>query len=258
MAAGADLSFLICRATLRAARPLFFEPPAANLFRGALGTMLPGELFRPRAEDGPSGLRDRPRPFVLRCAHLDGRRLAAGEPFEIGLHLFAPDPAPFERALARLPFAALESWRLEPKSLTLAPPATDIPAVRIEFLTPTELKPPVPAGQLPPFPLLAARLRDRISALRAFYGPGPLEAGFRALAEASLLVRSAGGELARVAAERTSRRTGQTHPLGGFTGYADYRGPLAPFLPWLEAGFYTGVGRQTVWGKGVIRTSIPR
>ena len=52
--------------------------------------------------------------------------------------------------------------------------------------------------------------------------------------------------------ERRSSRTGQTHPLGGFTGTVTYEGDLAEFLPWLKAGYWTGVGRQTVWGKGLI------
>lgn len=258
MAAGPDLTFLICRLTLRAARPLFFEPPAANLFRGALGMRLPEEVFRPTAGAGPSGLHDRPRPFVLRCAHLDGRRLSPGERLEIGLHLFHPDPAPFQAAFERLNFAALDAWHQEQKTLSLAPlAASEIPSLRVEFLTPTELKPPVPHGELPPFPLLLARLRDRISALRAFYGPGALDVDFRALAEKSRLVQTTGGRIAHTSAQRTSRRTGQTHPLSGFTGFADYAGPLAEFLPWLEAGFYSGVGRQTVWGKGVIRPVTP-
>jgi hypothetical protein len=52
---------------------------------------------------------------------------------------------------------------------------------------------------------------------------------------------------------RRSSRTGQTHGIGGFTGFAEYEGDLAEFLPWLEAAQWTGVGRQSVWGKGEIR-----
>jgi CRISPR/Cas system endoribonuclease Cas6 (RAMP superfamily) len=56
-----------------------------------------------------------------------------------------------------------------------------------------------------------------------------------------------------VDAERVSRNTGQRHPLGGFTGVAEYEGDLTEFIPYLEIAAYTGVGRQTVWGKGEIR-----
>ncbi len=55
-----------------------------------------------------------------------------------------------------------------------------------------------------------------------------------------------------VEVERSSRATGQTHSLGGFTGVAEYSGELGEFLPYLEIARYTGVGRQTVWGKGEI------
>ena len=43
------------------------------------------------------------------------------------------------------------------------------------------------------------------------------------------------------------------HPIGGFTGTAEYVGDLAEFLPWLRAARWVGVGRQTVWGKGDVR-----
>ena len=56
--------------------------------------------------------------------------------------------------------------------------------------------------------------------------------------------------------DRLSTRTGQSHPLGGFTGEAVYEGPLTPFLPYLEAARFTGVGRQTVWGKGEIALTV--
>jgi CRISPR/Cas system endoribonuclease Cas6 (RAMP superfamily) len=51
---------------------------------------------------------------------------------------------------------------------------------------------------------------------------------------------------------RRSSRTGQVHPWGGFTGAAEYQGDLAEFMPYLRAARWTGVGRQTVWGKGEI------
>ena len=52
--------------------------------------------------------------------------------------------------------------------------------------------------------------------------------------------------------ERRSSKTGQFHSIGGFVGVAEYEGDLAEFLPYLEAGRWTGVGRQSVWGKGEI------
>jgi CRISPR/Cas system endoribonuclease Cas6 (RAMP superfamily) len=55
---------------------------------------------------------------------------------------------------------------------------------------------------------------------------------------------------------RRSSRTGQSHPLGGFLGEAEYAGDLAEFLPYLIAAKWIGVGRQTVWGKGEIETRV--
>jgi hypothetical protein len=40
--------------------------------------------------------------------------------------------------------------------------------------------------------------------------------------------------------------------LGGFVGVAEYEGDLNEFFPYLEIARWTGVGRQTVWGKGEI------
>ena len=51
-------------------------------------------------------------------------------------------------------------------------------------------------------------------------------------------------------ADRLSSRTGQSHSIGGFVGIAEHEGELAEFIPYLEAGRWTGVGRQSVWGKG--------
>ena len=64
-------------------------------------------------------------------------------------------------------------------------------------------------------------------------------------------------EITEVSRVRHSSRTGQTHSIGGFTGVAEYEGDLTEFVPYLEAAAWTGVGRQTVWGKGEIRTSMP-
>src|SRR5580698_6259821 len=56
---------------------------SANLLRGGFGKALRrgnpdayARYFAPSASEGPSGLRDLPRPFVFRVAHLDGVRLA--------------------------------------------------------------------------------------------------------------------------------------------------------------------------------------
>jgi hypothetical protein len=55
--------------------------------------------------------------------------------------------------------------------------------IRVRFVTPTELKSGNELVARPEFGILAARIRDRISSLRAMYGPGPLEIDFRGFGE---------------------------------------------------------------------------
>ena len=253
---------------------LFFPPgKAANVLRGAFGMMLReitaapeyARIFAPKGPGaGPSGLADRPRPFVFRAAHLDGKTIPAGSGFHFDMHLFdarlAASPA-LEHAYQRLAQAGLGPGRgrttlvsvdQEHIAIRLDSSAESASRIRVEFLTPTELKAGEQLVTRPEFPILFARFRDRISTLRAFYGPGPLDIDFRALGERAAHVRLTRCELQWHATERRSSRTGQTHPLGGFTGAAEYEGDLGEFLPYLRAGQWTGVGRQTVWGKGEI------
>ena len=101
-------------------------------------------------------------------------------------------------------------------------------------------------------------VRDRVSALSALYGNGPLPIDFRAIGDRAAQVKLTRCDIRRVAAARRSASTGQTHSIGGFIGSAEYEGELTEFLPYLEAARWTGVGRQTVWGKGEIRcTATP-
>ncbi|NWF84437.1 MAG: CRISPR system precrRNA processing endoribonuclease RAMP protein Cas6 [Bryobacteraceae bacterium] len=250
MTAGLDFPFLACRAVFRAAGRIQFPPQAANALRGVLGFALAPELFRPVLRSGPSGLRNPPRPFVLHASHLDGAAVARRERFFIDLAVFQQDAQPFRAALESLGKfaagpAALEDFETRRNVVDLAPRESAPPRIRLRFLTPTELK-----GGAPEFALLMARLRDRISALRSFYGAGPPSIDFKGFLDAAREVRCLGGEMIQVAGSRRSSRTGQTHPLGGFTGYSDYEGDFRAYLPWLEAAEYTCVGRQTVWGHG--------
>ena len=124
--------------------------------------------------------------------------------------------------------------------------------VRVRFLTPTELKSGQQLAPSPEFAVLAARIRDRISTLRELYGGGALDIDFRAFGERAATVRMTRCEIRNVAVTRRSSRTGQVHPIGGFVGEAEYEGDLGEFVPYLKAAKWTGVGRQTVWGKGEI------
>jgi hypothetical protein len=271
---------------------------SANIVRGAFGTVLreavpPAvyqRLFEPRAAlnggmGGPSGLADWPRPFVLRVAHLDGLTIQPGGGFFLDAHVFdlrQPALPHFRAAFARLAEQGLgpgrggaELERVEQLDVAeKAEVVNDVPGapsvaalegerepvqrVAVRFLTPTELKSAGGVAERPEFAILFGRLRDRISTLRGLYGAGPLDIDFGRLGERAAGVRLVRCQLEWEHVKRKSGRTGQVHPIGGFTGEAEYHadpedGGLAEFLPWLRAARWVGVGRQTVWGKGDVR-----
>jgi len=222
---------------------------SANTLRGALGNAMKkidadayARFFAPRAALGsvPSGLADPPRPFVFRMLG----------PLEAGLNLFLTD----ESALGLFTEVMREIGTVssvagtERLELPLCGSQLLVPKLRVRFLTPTEIK----GADQPEFGILMARVRDRVSTLRALYGDGPLPIDFKAFGERAGDVSMTRCEIDWVAAERTSRNTGQRHSLGGFRGVAEYQGDIAEFLPYLEIARWTGVGRHTVWGKGEI------
>lgn len=257
---------------------------AANLFRGRLGKALhdlaPEEyhrLFAPRASGGsPSGMADPPRPFVLRADHLNAATLPPGAEFFFDLYVFEvrqPALDVYRRAIeevVRQGFgppggcALLDSVTQlgadgkpscstgEPLRLPLEPPSEPVHSLRIRFLTPIELK---TGGSVSPpdsFATLFCRARDRISTLRSLYSAGPLAIDFQESSERARAVRTVQARFQHVEAARRSGTTGRRHPLGGFIGEAVYEGDLTEFLPILKAAVWTGIGRQTVWGKGAI------
>jgi hypothetical protein len=246
-------------------------------------------IFEPVAQpaEGPSGLHDWPRPFVFRAAHLDGVTIEPGKPFHFDVHIFdlkEPSIVYFVLAFAQVAKEGIGPRRgrarlvrvdqldasgrpaaevyngeafvpnelLPPINLDLNPSTETVSKVRVRFMTPTELK----HGQLlatrPEFAVLLGRIRDRLSTLRALYGPGPLAVDFKAMGERAALVKMTRCGLEFSEAERRSARSGERHPLGGFVGTAEYEGSLGEFMPYLRAAKWVGIGRQTVWGKGVI------
>jgi hypothetical protein len=270
-----DFRFVALRLWFAAQAAIQFpEGNPANVLRGAFGHLLrrtsslPSyqRLFEPFASDaGPSGLRNRPRPFVFRAGHLDGTTIKAGENFWFGVNLFDLSGPPMASLLsafrelareglgpARGRAELLERTETAPMTVSLSPGPDQAERVRVRFLTPTELKRGDRIVDEPDFGTLACRVRDRISTLRGLYGDGPLRIDFRSFSERAAQVRLTRCEIRHVELKRRSSRTGQTHPIGGFTGIAEYEGELAEFVPYLRAAKWTGVGRQTVWGKGEI------
>jgi CRISPR-associated endoribonuclease Cas6 len=228
-------------------------------------------IFEPAsAGTGPSGLRDWPRQFVFRAAHLDGVRAAPEQNFWFDVNFFDTRNPPvkyFELAFEQLAKEGFGGGRgraellsvvqpVSPISIDLDDAPSDVRWLRVEFKTPTELKSAEGLVDRPEFGILFARARDRISTLRALYGPGPVDIDFRAIGERANTVRMTRCELGYVDTERRSTRTGQSHSIGGFIGVAEYEGELGEFLPYFDAACWTGVGRHCVWGNGELRVSL--
>ena len=226
-------------------------------------------MFAPAAANGPSGLADRPRPFVFRANHLDGRTVAPGEAFHFNFHWFdlrRPSVKLAIRAFAELATEGLGPERSAaelvdvtggdtPLMVSLDPAGARVDRVTLRFETPTELKADGHSVAEPEFAILAARIRDRISTLRALYDEGPLKLDFREFTERAAQIRMTRCDIRHLDVSRRSSQTGQVHPLGGFVGEAEYEGDLTEFIPYLHAAAWTGVGRQTAWGKGVLRVT---
>lgn len=278
---------------------VYFPPgKAANVLRGALGSTLRelscapeclsartcarrldcdyARIFEPVQPEGPSGLQDPPRPFVLRASHLDG---VTAPRFHFDLNLFLIAEAPvgvLARAISRLADSGLGPGRGRvrlaailvndalwkpgdplppPRELSLAPGPESNEAT-IDFVTPTELKHEGRIALRPDFATLVARVRDRLGSLSRLYDCGAVDLDWKGLAERAAAVQLVAWNPAHTApVTRFSTKTRQTHSLGGFTGRARYAGQLGEFLPLLRAAQHTGVGRQTVWGKGELRVS---
>lgn len=249
-------------------------------------------MFEPSAlSPGPSGFADWPRPFVFRATHLDRSSVRPGSQFHFDLNLFdmkTPAIAYLVLSFAELAHEGLGPGRgrarltdvsqlgldgtvtrrlydghtftgqqdTAPLTLNLAPMREPISRVKVRFVTPTELKSGHEVVSRPDFGTLAARVRDRVSKLGELYGDGPTKMNFRRFGEQAVHVRMIQCEFRRVDIERRSSKTGQLHPLGGFVGEAEYEGELAEFVPWLMAAKWTGVGRQTVWGKGELDVCV--
>jgi hypothetical protein len=193
----------------------------ARFFEGATAKVL------------PSGFAQPPRPFVLRAIEANGR---------YRLHVFDPDPYWRE---------AIEPVGIEER---VVEPVVEVASgLTVEFLTPTELK--FGGALAPEGAAFIARARDRVAMLAWHYQ------GLQALFDSARIAEEVEGACWEtegsypVAGARTSRRTGQTHPLRGFVGTWRARGRFCETLRLLRFAEWTGVGRQTVWGHGRIRVT---
>ncbi len=244
---------------------------AGNVLRGAFGSTLRKQFCRPQCSGAEtcafreecvyasifeprSGGRfsNRPRPFVFRAEHLDGRTIEAGDAFEFDMNLF--NSSEMVREQVRMAFAGLDSLGARRGAVKLLDMASEflsvdlsagtepVQEVEIVFRTPTELKDRNEVASRPEFQILYTRAAERVS---AFSQPA-------VSVESCPEVRLVHCSLTSSYVERRSSRTGQRHRLGGFTGEAVYQGDLCRCLPLLRAAEYTGVGRHASWGNGRI------
>jgi hypothetical protein len=162
--------------------------------------------------------------------------------------LFRP-PAPF--TLADWVRPRLLRWTNAPQRLTIC------------FLTPTYLKFKEQAVLEPDFHHLFKRVRDRLNAVCTFYGPGPIDADFKALGERAEQVRTVKADVRWLERSRHSSKTGQRHELSGFVGKCTYDLSPVPsalfpaLLTWILCGELLHAGRHTAWGNGLYRVGGP-
>jgi len=129
------------------------------------------DIFEPKAGAGLSGFAHPPRPFVIPAAHLDGQTIRPDAAFHFEVHLFDTQSGRrplFIAAFTRLAEKGLGPVRARTQLLSvdqeniaidLNGPPEHAARIRVQFLTPTELK----SRDLPS--------RDRFSTLRSLYGP---------------------------------------------------------------------------------------
>jgi len=250
-------------------------------------------LFAPKADSArPDGKQDRPRPFVLRAPVVDALHLAPGRAFTVDLHLFdfaQPNLRYFIWAFSELAKEGLGPTRThvtlervqriqangspasvvfdscgmrpdaeaEPLRLTLSPLRRKVDHLRLQFLTPTETTHRGMLLRTPYFPAIVARACDRIADLSRLYQGKELAIDLRELKERARSIDMVEVCVRETETLRRSRRTGIVYEIGGYLGYADFVGDLTEFVPWLRIAWWTGIGRQTVWGHGAVRALLP-
>jgi hypothetical protein len=111
----------------------------------------------------------------------------------------------------------------------------------------------------PPFGVVIARLRDRLSSLSAFFGE-KWQTDFRAIGDRANSVMICDSKTVWLTRNRRSTRTGQSHEISGLVGHTIYlfKDPaeITYFLPLLRAGELIHVGKNAPWGNGGIRVEL--
>lgn len=143
-----------------------------------------------------------------------------------------------------------------PAALTLAEIAhSDIPVqaerLVVRLLSPLRLKQDNRLVSTPPsYECLFLRLAQRVRDLARNAGHGlDFPADLRALAAEVPLVRA---DTQWYEFSRYSARQKSAMRFGGLVGELVYRGRIGPFIPWLQAAEWLGVGGKTTFGLGNI------
>ena len=291
------------RFRLVAKTDIHFPPhKAGNTLRGMLGTILKKSSCPPECTDARScprrdtcayakifepgssstisdGLRDCPRPFVFRTAHLDGRHFQPHQPFGFELNLFQLDHSAVDaivRCFAELGTEGLgaargevdlhgvtfvnldgdETQRAAICRLPLYSNGASASKVQVVFRTPTEMKSDNGIATVPVFSVLVARVRERVETLRRLYGGASEMSPAKDFIERAHQIQTTICDVKHTGVNRLSSKTGQRHPIGGFVGRVVYEGNLNEFLPYLQAAALTGVGRHTAWGNGELEVTV--
>jgi hypothetical protein len=123
----------------------------------------------------------------------------------------------------------------------------------LRFVTPMDLKDGGAAVEVPRFGAIMRRLRDRVSALAAFFGDGPIEIDFKGVSALADGVRLVEDRTRLVSVSRHSSRTGQRHDIGGIVGEAAYEGEgIGRLMPLVRLGEVLHVGKHAAFGNGGI------
>lgn len=128
-------------------------------------------------------------------------------------------------------------------------------ALRLRFLTPTELTYGGRQADRPYFDVLIARLLERCQALEQHYTADPAaraswQERYQHLTEAARRVYLASDHTRWVRVTSGSRRTNSINAVSGFVGTAIFEGDLEPFREWLVWGASIHVGKNAVKGNG--------
>jgi hypothetical protein len=250
------------------------------------------EVFEPRPPAGSTRLRtfsDIPRPFVVAAPTSPQTVFGANDQVEFGLSIVgsaarhlpyfvttfralgeaglgprrgrfdleevaAVGPAGGTETVYRrgCPEVAVNAVMLSAEDLVAAGDL-DRDTLRLWFATPTDIRDNGRTVDRPQFRALVRRLRDRVSALAAFFGERPLEIDFKAVGDVAESVKLVEDRTRRLEVRRTSGRTGQEHDIGGFVGQARYEGAaIGPLMPLVRLGELLHVGKHAAFGNGRI------